>query len=544
MSMTDVDPGALPPEPPPLADPGGVPVGTTSPPPVNVGEVVRTTAPAIPSGVDLDRLSREAAAIQRDKSAATDRVNAENIARLERDRARLEQQYNAAGIGPDDLKPWDADAAREKFRHDPIEEFGSIGSVFAIIASAFTNRPMENAFLGSAAAINAAKEGKQQEFDRAYKAWQDNTKLALERQKIQSQQFSNAVTLFNTDMTLGQERAKLLATQYGDKQMALLLDNGLYKEAIDLNEKRQTAALKLAETLPKIAIDNYKMNDLLSRGYDPRNPSTPESQRAITAWRQDWTGQKYDDDVDFARRWWEENPRGTSEEFSIAFGEHTQRKLNALRGGSIRQPKPEEEAVRDLAKTIKAEAEAKGEKISDGEALTRATRQYRLQSAAPTGNRLDDIAGDIDQMNNARTAAQKNIEFLENYAFGAGIGGQATRMAERIGNIFGSDETARVEFQKRIAYMKMIAPRLLTMSRGRPLAAEAANVNAVIAGLGWGDTTANTLAAMRSFDELMTKMQADLEKRRSVDPNRSSAASLPAAPATKSAPWNSDPVAK
>lgn len=555
-----MDAEALPDELPPLTDPGGIPMPSEAPSPslesLASGDAGADTpaggsgpapfpAPTLPSN-NVDEVSRRAAEIKREETGERARINAANEARLEQDRARMQKQWELSGIGPDDLKPWDADAAREKFRHNPIEEFGSIGSIFAIVASAFTNRPMQNAFFGSAAAIEAAKQGKQTEYERAYKAWQDNTNLAIKRQAIQSQQFTNAATLFTTDMALGAERAKNLATQYGDRQMANLLDNALYKEAIEFNEKRQQMAIKLAETMPKLSIETLKMNDLLLRA-NGAQPGSPEFTRALQGWEQDWNGRKYDDDIDFARTWWRENPQGTSEEFSKAFGEHMQRK-NQYRltgGGSVRQPKPEEEAIRDKAKQLKEEATSRGETLSDADAITQAKRWVAINGSAPSGNRVDDIRGDMDQMDNAKYAANANIKFLENYAGGAGVAGRATRLAERVGNIFGSDETARVEFEKRIAYMKMIAPRLLTMSRGRPLAAEAANVNSVIAGLGWGDTTANTLKAMRDFDALMSKMKADLEKRISTGPSGSGSVAPPppaASPGSEPA-WKSAPLA-
>lgn len=548
MSMLDVE--SLPPEPPPMADPGGVPMPSEPPADLSMlagggegGGVGYGGAQAIPGlqpGVDIDRLSREAAAIQRDKAAATEKITAENNARLEADRVRLQKQYEATGIGPDELKPWDNDKAREQFRHDPIQEFGSIGSIFAIVASAFTNRPMQNAMMGSAAAITAAKEGKSQEFDRAYKAWQDNTKLAIERNKIQNQQFNNASTLFTTDMSLGAERAKEVATRYGDKQMSLLLDNGLYDKAIELNKTRQEMGLKLAEALPKLAIENYKMNDLLGRGYNPQAPESSESQKAIQAWRQDWTGQKYDDDVDFARKWWDENPRGTSEEFSKAFGEHTQRKLRGLVGGSSRVPKPDE--ARLNAKI--AELRAAHPDWTEDQVWQEANQVVKRAALTPTGGQLDHIDRDINQMDNAMKAATTNIEFLESHIGGAGIGGKATRLAERVGNIFGSDETARVEFEKRVNYMKMVAPRLITMSAGRPLASEAERVNSVIAGLGWGDTTANSLAAMKTFNELMAKMQADAVARRKGQPNQPGQTTTPPTAGGYEPAWKSAPLVK
>lgn len=538
MSMTDVDPAAMPPEPPPMADPGGVPIGTSRMP--SGLDKVAEAAPPI-AGTDIGKISGELADIQRQKMAADEPQYRDLQATIATDKARMLKAYEASGIGPDDLKPWDAKGQQEKYRYDPLEAFGSIGSVFAIVAASFTKQPMENAMFGAASAMNAIKEGNKEEYERAYKAWQDNSNLAIKRQNIMHQQYQDAASLMTNNMAAGEAALKVNAARFGDKQALFLLENGMNKELLDLIDKRQDMAIKLTKANNAIALDTYKTNDLLNTGYDPKNPGSPESRQALQTWQQTWKGRKYDEDADFSARWRTENPDGTADEFREAYKKWVE-DTSKFRGGSNRQPKPEEEAVRALAGQIKEEAAAKGETISDGDAFIQAQKKYRLETATPTGNQLDKMAGDINQMDNAREAAKNNIDFLESYAGGAGVAGKVRRMSERIGNIFGSNETARVEFEKRVAYMKMVAPRLITMSAGRPLASEAANVGAVIAGLGWGDTTANTIAAMRSFDALMEKMQGDLAARRAGRPN--AAGSVPAAKSGSAEPaWKSSPLA-
>ena len=55
------------------------------------------------------------------------------------------RRVDAEGVGPNELKPWNAAEESRKHEYDPFEAFGSVGSVFATIASAFTRRPMINA---------------------------------------------------------------------------------------------------------------------------------------------------------------------------------------------------------------------------------------------------------------------------------------------------------------------------------------------------------------------------------------------------------------
>lgn len=281
MSMT-IDPGALPETPPPEADPGGVPMPAAPPPwnpSVDLGVISRSGAssgvvqpgayapapqqPLVQQGANLEDLSQQAAGIKRQEMADKARITAEEDARLARHRAVMDARFAQTGVNPEDFKTWDQDAAREKYRHDPIQEFGSLGSVFAIIASAFTNRPMEAAMLGSAAAINAAREGKALEYERAYKTWQDNTALAVKRQSAMHQSYADATAMVSTDMALAQQRLQAAATQYGDKQMLAYAEAGLWPKAMELLETREKLNSGIIENEPKLAAARLKQSQLL-----------------------------------------------------------------------------------------------------------------------------------------------------------------------------------------------------------------------------------------------------------------------------------------
>lgn len=162
---------------------------------------------------------------------------------------QLEEMSKKAGIEAEKLKPWDADAESKKRQTDPVEVFGSIGSVFGILASAFTHAPMENALNASAAAINAIKAGKEQDYTRAYKAWQDNTKQALDRHKIEHAAFEDAVTLMKTDMDLGLAQFKINAMRFGNQKDLIMAENGMIKEIVDYHTAYNKLAKDTAESL-------------------------------------------------------------------------------------------------------------------------------------------------------------------------------------------------------------------------------------------------------------------------------------------------------
>lgn len=274
--MSMVEPDSLPPEAPPMADPGGVPM-PSQPPPWNpsvsladlsgarvvAAPAAAVAAPPVVLGADIAQLSHQAAAIKNAEVADKERIRAEEEPRLAAHRAEMEKRFAQTAVNPEDYKPFDTEAAREKYKYNPVEAFGSLGSVFAIVASAFTNRPMENSMYGAAAAMNAVKAGNEQEYDRARKDWQDNAALAVKRQAAQHQSYSDAAAMVTTDMSLAQHRMKESALRYGDKQMLSLMDAGLWDKAIELMASRNKITTDMIENAPKLSIATMKQADLL-----------------------------------------------------------------------------------------------------------------------------------------------------------------------------------------------------------------------------------------------------------------------------------------
>lgn len=173
---------------------------------------------------------------------------------LDQDQAEMHRRFAQTGIEPGTLEPWDNNKQREKYRTDPIESFGSLGSVFAMVASAFTRAPMENALNGAASAMNAVKAGNDQEFQLAHRAWKENNDLALKRHDIMQQQYDNAIKLMSSDVTAGHAKMAMLASSYDDQQLLGLLNAGLWPQGLELLEKRN-----------KIAKDQFEISDRMNQ---------------------------------------------------------------------------------------------------------------------------------------------------------------------------------------------------------------------------------------------------------------------------------------
>ena len=157
-----------------------------------------------------------------------------------------------------DIRPWNEEQEKKKFETDPIQAFGSLGSVFGILASAFTHAPMENALNASAAAINAVKAGNDQEYARAHQAWKENMDLVMKRHQMMHEQYQDATELMKTNMAAGEAKLKMLASKFGDQKTLFLLEHGMLPElwqAMDAKNKAIEGAYKATH---EVTLDQTK----------------------------------------------------------------------------------------------------------------------------------------------------------------------------------------------------------------------------------------------------------------------------------------------
>jgi len=453
-------------------------------------------------GADATRakVTGELADVQREKVAAQDKVFGQIDDIQNKMLPRIEQLSKDAGVEAEKMKPWDADAESAKRSTDPIASFGSLASVAGILASAFTNAPMENALNASAAAMNAIRAGDDKSYDRAHKAWQDNQKMYMDRHKIQHTAYQDAVSLLNVNMQAANTKLQVLAARFGDKQVQTLLEAGMSKEVEEVIAARQKNAMALEKEYPRIVEENAKISRLFALGYETKNPTSEKSQKALVQFQTEQAELK--------------------------------RKSSAFGSGGAANLTTDRQRAQDVAnyrQQLRSEENEDGTPKYKPEEVAQKAAEYekslKMASAAPSGNRMDELSGKINRVEMAESTIDKVEELLKKHKAIAGLGGTVTRPAEVIGNIFGSNETDRAQFKRYISELQEWAPRILTDSNGRPLSAEAGKVANIIAGLNLGDTVANTSRAYAELRPLLKKIKTDLGVRRGA----------PAAPGEKPA---------
>jgi hypothetical protein len=88
--------------------------------------------------------------------------------------------------------------------------------------------------------MNAVREGNDKEFTRAYDAWKQNNDLTVKRHNIQQHSYDNAIRLMDSDLNLGRAKLQMEAARFGDQKTLWLLENGMDKEVIELQQKRKS----------------------------------------------------------------------------------------------------------------------------------------------------------------------------------------------------------------------------------------------------------------------------------------------------------------
>lgn len=536
------------------AAPGTVPVGST--------EMVPDREPA-PAGPDFTSMVRppgdmaglqgKLSEIQRAKTATNAANSGEAIARLDRDRARMESAYKASAVMPAELEQgWDTKAKTAEHTTDPVAAFGSTGMVFAMLASAFTRTPMESSLNAGAAALNAVHQGDAKGYERDYEAWKANTDLAIKRHGIQHQIYNDATNLMNSNINAGRTKMELAATRFGDQKAQALLDAGMDKELFELFDSRNKAALAMQSQWDKVQLEHEKVQDLRA---DPRFQDQATKAQAIADWTQRWSPNgtqklRYDFTKDYIDNQKKTNPDYTPEDLAkwrkeAANAEEPDDTKGAA-AGPLSSGKMKSAAIQQII-----DEDAKNGITTS---IADATKRYGVTTATPSGNRIDDINKQINMFDNGKSAIDRTLAMIDKHVGAVGAAGYATRVGERLGNIFGSNETDRSQVAHDIQYLQTIAPRLLNDASSRGLKAEADKIGAIIAGLNIGDTTANTKRALGEVRDLWDKMQQDNMARRDGKPNSPPAAGQPAGASgagssggvsgSKKAPWLNDPVVK
>jgi len=156
-----------------------------------------------------------------------------------------------------------------------------------------------------------------------------------------------------------------------------------------------------------------------------------------------------------------------------------------------------------LAKDITAEQE----KERHDKAMEEISKAKATQL---TANKSADLRIASDRYKTGIETIDKLIKLIKKNVGAVGAAGYATRSAESLSNLLGSNATDRREAESLINELQTIAPRLITESTSRPLAGEHEKVIKVVRGLNAGDTRRNALRNWNDLREQFVRMRENI----------------------------------
>jgi hypothetical protein len=551
---------------------------TSAPPSSDIGSLVGS------SGSTISDLVK----VQKQKVAADTAIVNESDKRMAGDQARVDKAFTAEGVSASEqLKPWNANEEHKKFETNPIEGFGSVGGLFAMVASAFTKAPMENAINGMAGAITAIKQGKEEDYQRAYSSYKENTKLALERYKMQHEMYQDALGLMDHDVAAANAKLHNAAVRFGDSQTLMLAEHGMVKELFELQASRAQAAEQMTKaneaitesTVKKAAVDSLKKNppntgdptqdkmllaaqvhQIMAGGKDTgtaaqeavgayvqtHNPKDPDFVDGLAAIYEKFTPKAQNiAGYQQAKQTWQEAHPGENMPAEDDAKLLQQFGLTGRPGGAGGGTSQSSQARKTRAiEEIQKKHADDGKPIS----MAEAEREYNKTVQIPSAHDVHQDDVQYAKAERMEGAMDEMDGLLLKHKLITGLGGTLTRPVEVLGNILGSNETDRKQFQRIATELKEWGQSVVNDRTGRPLSSEAKDAAVIFAGLNPGDTGPNTVRAITELRPVIKKIKEEIFARGqgqgpvSGGGKTSPAAASSEAPNAKDAPWLNDPV--
>ncbi len=181
------------------------------------------------------------------------------------------------------LRPWNADEERTARTHGPMEQFGSLGMIFAVAASAFTRHPMTSALNAGAAAMTAIQAGDEKAYKSAYEAWKSNADLAIKRFDMERVLYDEANKLATTDMAMWNQKTLMLATQFGNEKEIAMLNAGMGKEVLERQATQAKTKEGLEEAIRRQVLFNQQQEAYTAsmEAFNEEHPNPTQKERAL-----------------------------------------------------------------------------------------------------------------------------------------------------------------------------------------------------------------------------------------------------------------------
>jgi hypothetical protein len=176
---------------------------------------------------------------------------------------RMDSMVKAEGATIKELPhQWNTQQELQKRETSLWEDFGSPGFIAAMIGSAFSARPMNSALMAGGAALNAIKQNKTDDYERAFEAWKSNSDLAIKRMNMEHQQIQDIAHLAHTSIANYQANLRGIAAKYDNQGMIALMDAGYFDKVEEIIAKMPIIAEKVQKATDELNIRKAGMDAL------------------------------------------------------------------------------------------------------------------------------------------------------------------------------------------------------------------------------------------------------------------------------------------
>jgi hypothetical protein len=203
-------------------------------------------APAAPG--DIASLLKQSQAFGQQEQGEEKKIDAETDKAMARDRAAMDKASKSEEDIMRDVQPWQ----QQRPEPDPLTAFGSLGSVFGILASTLTHQPFVNSLNAAASAINASRANDLAGYQDAYTTWKENTTLALKRQEMEHQEYKDAQDAMKEDFAEGQSKLRTAIAKWGSPFDQAKFQANEIDQIFDRNYKATDLALKIKDLMPEL----------------------------------------------------------------------------------------------------------------------------------------------------------------------------------------------------------------------------------------------------------------------------------------------------
>jgi hypothetical protein len=197
------------------------------------------------SPATVQRMNATIEAAQAQKDAATKPVYDDMQRNVAKDRLDFDKTA-------DNFKPVEQTPPPKIPETDPLKAFGSVAGIFSVLAAGLSHTPALNAMNGLAAAVNGQKQNDWQSYEAGYKQWKENTELAIQNHKLQSDDMRLAMDRMQTDISGGTAMAKALSARSDDLIAARQLEMGNLENLAKLQDERARTGAALQEAAIRV----------------------------------------------------------------------------------------------------------------------------------------------------------------------------------------------------------------------------------------------------------------------------------------------------